>query len=72
MAESRKIVFNAVLESADVKPVPERIKLLKATAEIIGEPELTRELLAIASDLERAEQRCQEFRFRFNLRGGRK
>jgi hypothetical protein len=70
MPNSRQVVFEAVLEAAQAKPLPERIQLLDATAEIIGVPALTKELKQQVADLKAAEHRFREFRFRFS-QGGR-
>lgn len=69
MTTSRHIVFNAVLDAAANKPVAERIILLRATAEIIGEPKLTQQLHAIADELDAAERKLTQFRFNFSQGG---
>jgi hypothetical protein len=71
MLNSRQVVFEAVLEAAQSKPLPERIQLLDATAEIIGVPALTKELKQQVADLRAAETSFREFRFRFSQGGKR-
>lgn len=66
MGPARQIVFHAVLELAAQKPVPERLRLLEAMAEISGEAALAVELREQAQTLRSAEERFDRLRHQFS------
>jgi hypothetical protein len=71
MTTELKTVMDFCLKHAEEAPVQERIFLYRGLAEFCGEPARAAQLRSMASDLEKAELRCREFRFTFTTGGGK-
>ena len=65
MTSPHRELIEFVLDQADLQPSPKKIRLYRALAEFAGDPKRTRELQDLADTLDRADQLCREFKFRF-------
>lgn len=70
MRDARTLLFEAVMESAERRPVAQRAQLYRAAAEFAGSPRGSAEFVALAEELETADRRCREFGFRLTGQGG--
>jgi hypothetical protein len=54
-----------VQQHSESEPTPRRIEILRWLADINGNPADCARLIALAADLESADQACREFKFDF-------
>jgi hypothetical protein len=67
MPKALHLVITTCLDHAQELPVQRRVFLYRALAEICGNKAEETKLLALAADLETADDNCREFTFRRTL-----
>jgi len=70
MPSPSQIITAFVLEHLPTQPGARRIEITRAAAELVTNEPARRELLAIASGLERIERRQRKLTLRFKANGG--
>jgi len=63
-SEPFKTIIEFCLEKSHEVDIPKRIKLYRGLAEFCGDMQQGADLFRRADELETAERRCREFRFR--------
>jgi len=62
---NHEILLEFVLTTAHTEPVERRIRIYRGLAAICGDPLEEQRLLALAWDLEKADDSCRRFKFNF-------
>jgi hypothetical protein len=70
MANRHENLISWILEKSANEPLPKRIEVLRAAAELIGSEPQAKQLKQIALELAKADIRCREFAFQFNNADG--